>query len=525
MTTTESSMRDNRQLSPRRLTLLLVLMCSGLALTIAANVSLNIALPALGRDLAATQSQLSWVMNAYTLPFAALLLPAGDIADRMGLKLAVSVGLVVFGLSSLGSAFVHDASWVIALRVASALGAALVLPATLSVLTRAFPVEKRAKAVGIWAAVSGSGAVLGLVLGGLFMMFFWWGSVLASTGIAAVAVAVAAFLVVPTYRRQTQEPIDVRGSVLFALALGLIVFALIQGPELGWSSLMIIGAFLGGGLLLVAFVFAQLRTRAPLLDVRLFRSRVLSVASLAIVLQFAATIGLFLLLPQMLQNVREFSPLFAALGLIPLPVGIAIGSQNAEKFQGRLGERAAISGGVVVSALAFVGLGLQEQDGAFWGLGLALAIYGIGFGLSTTVATTMIIASIPGEDNSTAAALNDALREVGAALGIALLGTVLNVVYRMRVEDHSVGLDPAVVDTIRDGFGPAMQVVASMGERGVEVLDIARDAFYHGYQVSAFAAAATLLFVGVVAILAGPLRSNNDGHDAHAKEAPGADDD
>ncbi|MGY4719599.1 MFS transporter [Naumannella huperziae] len=497
------STRDRRELSPRHLTLLLALMCAGLALTIAANVSLNVALPLFGTALGATQSQLSWVMNAYTLPFAALLLPAGAIADRMGLRYAVSVGLAIFGVTSFASAFADDAGLVIALRVVSALGATLVLPATLSVLTRAFPADKRAKAVGIWAAVSGSGAVLGLVLGGVFVMFFWWGSVLASTGIAAVVVAIASFLVVPTYRRETDERLDVQGSVLFALALGLLVFGLIQGPELGWGSWVIVGSFVGGAALMVAFVRAQLRTPAPLLDVQLFRSSSLSVASLTIVLLFAATIGLFLLLPQMLQNVRDYTPLFSALGLVPLPVGIAVGSQIAERTQGRLGERAAVAGGVAVSAAALAWLGLQAQYGPYWALGLALLIFGIGFGLSTTVATTMIIDSVPGDDNSTAAALNDALREVGAALGIALLGTVLNAAYRAQVANLEGGFDQTVSAAVRDGFGPAAQVASSIGEPGTELLVLVRDAFYVGYQASVFTAAATLVVAGVVAVVAG----------------------
>lgn len=508
MTTPSSTaVRDDRRLSPRHLTLLLVLMCTGLALTIAANVSLNVALPAFGRDLGATQSQLSWVMNAYTLPFAALLLPAGDFADRIGLRLALAVGLLVFGVSSLVAAFLTEPSLVIALRAVSGLGATLVLPATLSVLTRAYPEEKRAKAVGIWAAVSGAGAVVGLLLGGLLMMFFWWGSVLASTGVAAVLVAIVSYAVVPTYQRQTPEPIDVRGSVLFALGLGLLVLALIQGPELGWASGWIIGSFGAGAVLLVAFVLAQLRTPAPLLDVRLFRSNALSVASLAVVIQFAATIGLFLLLPQMLQNVRGYGALLAALALIPLPVGIAVGSQFAEAVQRRLSERVSVAGGTAVAALAFGWLGLQAADAAYWWLGLALAVFGVGFGLSTTTATTMIINAIPGDEKSTAAALNDALREVGAAVGIALLGTVLNVAYRTRVVDQAAGLDGDVRERVQDGFGPAMQVADSLRGQADRIIALARDAFYGGYQTAVFAAATMLVATAVIAWVAGPRRS------------------
>lgn len=494
----------DRQLSTRYLSLLLVLMCTGLALTIAANVSLNVALPAFSQDLGATQSQLSWVMNAYTLPFAALLLPAGDIADRIGLRLALTVGLLIFGISSLVAAFLTDPAGVIALRVISGLGATLVLPATLSVLTRAYPEERRAKAVGIWAAVSGAGTVVGLLLGGLFMLFFWWGSVLASTGIAAVLVAVVSYAVVPTYKRQTVKPIDVRGSVLFALGLGLLVFAFIQGPEFGWSSVAIVGSFATGAALMVAFVVSQLRTPAPLLDVRLFRSRTLSIASLAIIIQFAATIGLFLLLPQMLQNVRDYGALLAAVALVPLPVGIAIGSQFAEPLQRRLSERASVAGGTAVAALGFGWLGLQSAAAPYWWLGAALVIFGIGFGLSTTTATTMIINVVPGDDNSTAAALNDALREVGAAIGIAVLGTVLNVAYRTRVADQAAGLDGDVVERIGDGFGPAMQVADSMRELASKIINLARDAFYGGYQVAVFAAAFMLVVTAVIALVAGP---------------------
>lgn len=502
-----TAVRDDRVLSPRHLTLLLVLMCTGLALTIAANVSLNVALPELGQALGASQSQLAWVMNAYTLPFAALLLPAGDLADRIGLRRALLVGLLVFGASSLVAAFLTDPAGVIALRVVSGLGATLVLPATLSVLTRAYPEERRAKAVGIWAAVSGAGTLVGLLLGGAFMMFFWWGSVLASTGVLAVVMAVVCYAVVPTYRRATREPIDVRGSVLFAAALGLLVLALIQGPELGWGSGRIIGAFGAGVGLVVAFVVAQRRTAAPLLDVRLFRSASLSVASAVIVIQFAATIGLFLLLPQMLQNVRAYGALLAAVALMPLPVGIAIGSQFAEPAQRRLGERSCLAGGVLVAALAFGWLGWQSAGTAYAWLGLALAVFGVGFGLSTTTATTMVVNAIPGEGKSTAAALNDALREVGAAIGIAVLGTVLNAAYRVRVADlaPAAGLD-GVLGRVRDGFGPAVQLAGTRPELADQIVATAREAFYGGYQTAAVVAAALLLVTAVIAGVAGPRR-------------------
>lgn len=498
----------DRQLSNRHLTLLLVLMCTGLALTIAANVSLNVALPAFSQDLGATQSQLSWVMNAYTLPFAALLLPAGDIADRIGLRLALTVGLLIFGISSLVASMLTDPAGVIALRVVSGLGATLVLPATLSVLTRAYPAERRAKAVGIWAAVSGAGTVVGLLLGGLFMLFFWWGSVLASTGIAAVLAAIVSYAVVPTYKRQTSKPLDIRGSVLFALGLGLLVFAFIQGPELGWATAVIAGSFAAGSALLVSFVLAQLRTPEPLLDVRLFRSNRLSVASLAIVIQFAATIGLFLLLPQMLQNVREYGALLAAVALVPLPVGIAIGSQFAEPLQRRLGERSSVAGGTAVAALGFGWLGVQTASAPYWWLGVALVMFGVGFGLSTTTATTMIINAVPGEDNSTAAALNDALREVGAAIGIAVLGTVLNMAYRSRVDDNAAGLDGGLLEQIRNGFGPALQAAESMRELAGRIVLLAREAFYGGYQVAVFWAAGLLVVTAVVVLLAGPRRGS-----------------
>jgi len=493
-------------LSEGRLRLLLVVMCGALALVIAANSSLNVALPDIARDLGASQTQLTWVVNGYALLFAALLLPAGIAADRFGRRPAMVGGLLVFGLSSAVSAFVDEPGTLIALRVVAGIGATLVMPATLSVLTDAYPPERRAYAVGIWAGVSGAGAILGLVAGGVLLRWFWWGSVLAVSGVASVLLAVVCALAVPAYRNPSLS-LDPLGSVSAVLALGALVYGIIEGPERGWTDPLTVAAFAVAVLALAAFVLVELRAADPMLDVRLFRHRGLSVGSVMIVLQFAAALGLFILIPQYLQSVRGDSALESALRLLPLALGIGPGSQLAPKLSARFGDRLVVAAGMAVAGAGYLLLGSLPQDGAYWPFAVALAVFGAGFGLATTPATTLILQGLPEDRRTLASAVNDTAREVGGAVGIAVLATVLNAVYRDRAADFTAGLPPEAAELGKEGVATAVAAADRLGPAGTALADSARAGFYDGYQVSILAGAAILLAGAVICALFAPGRS------------------
>lgn len=502
------------KLTPGRLLALLILMCSALGLVLAANASLTVALPEIARDLGASQTDLTWVINGYAILFAALLLPAGIAADRFGRRPTLVWGLALFGLSSALSAYVDSPGWLILLRVLSGVGAAFVMPATLSVLTDAYPPERRAFAVSVWAAVSGAGVLLGLLAGGLLLTSFWWGSVLLIAGIAALPLIVACLALVPPYRNPDLH-LDPPGAVCAVIALGSLTYALIEAPERGWTAWITLTSFAVGTVALVAFVTVELMVRRPMLDVRLFRYRGLSVGSGMVFLQFSAVLGLIIFIPQQLQSVGGLSPLEAAVRLLPVAIGMMPASQAAPALAARFGDRVIVTLGMAAAAGGFALIAALDQTGPYWLLALGLVIFGTGFGLSTTPATTMIIAGLPEDRRTLASAVNDAAREVGGAIGIAVLATVLNSVYRHHAEDFASALPPEAGRLSTEGVNSALVVANAIEDTAGEALaTAARAAFHDGYQLALFTGSGILLAGAVLCAIFAPATGTAPGSGA-----------
>jgi MFS family permease len=486
---------------PARLGLLLTVMCTALALVLGAGTSLAVALPAIAAGTGATQTELSYVVNVYALVFAALLLPAGIAADRFGRRPALVLGLVVFGAASLASAFATDPGTLIALRAVAGVGATAVMPATLSVLVDAFPAERRSFAVSVWAGVSGAGSLVGLLLTGLLLEVFWWGSVQVVFGAIALALVAAVAVLVPT-ARHPGLPLDPLGSVLAATGLAALVLGIIEGPERGWGDTLTVAALAGGAVLLVLFVVHERRTPAPLLDVRLF-GRQLSTGSALVFLQFFAASGFFLLAPQFLQSVLGRSTLEAVVSLLPLTAGIAPGSALAPRLVARHGPRAVGAAGMAAMAAGFVLLA-AVGTGPYWQFGPSLALFGLGFGLAVTPGTTFIIDGLPADRRTLASAVNDVTREVGAALGGSLLASVLVATYAGSITPATRSLPPPAADTARDGLAAALGVAGSLGPEGAGLADAAREAFTSGYRTALLVGAAALLLGAVLCAVLAP---------------------
>jgi EmrB/QacA subfamily drug resistance transporter len=469
--------------SESRLMLLLVLMCTALVIVLAANASLTVALPDIGRALGATQTELTWIVNGYALLFAAGLLPAGIVADRFGQRPALATGLGVFGASSIASAFVESPDALIALRVVAGIGATFVMPATLSVLTGAFPAERRASAVAVWAGVAGAGVLLGLVGGGLLLRWFWWGSITLVFGVSAAVLAAVCLVSVPN-RRTPGLRLDVPGSLLVMIGLAGVTYGLIEGPETGWTAGHTLLALSVGVAGLAFFVLVESRVTDPMLPVRLFRHRALSVATSMIFLQFAAALGVITYVSQYLQVVRGSSPLEAALQMLPFAVGIGPASQVSPKIVARTGERVVVAGGNALAAAALLVMAVQSQHASYWWIAGALVAFGAGFGLSTTPATTMIMEGLPADRRTLASAVNDAAREVGGAIGIAVFATSLETVYRNRVAGFTQDLPSPVADAVTNGVNSAIVAGRSAGPTGTTLIETAQASFYHGYQIA-----------------------------------------
>lgn len=482
---------------------LLALMCAALALVIGANSSLSVALPDLAADVGASQTQLSYVVNAYALVFAALLLPIGIAADKYGRRAFLVAGLAVFGAASLASAYVDSPGAVIVLRGVAGLGAAAVMPATLSVLVDAFPPERRTFAVSVWAGVSGAGAMLGVLLSGVLLEFFWWGSVQLAYGVAAATVAVAAVAVVPPSRNPALS-LDAVGSVLALVGLFGLVLGVIEGPERGWSDPLTVAALVVGVAALVGFVRYEATTPDPMLDVRLFRNPGLSAGSVQVFLQFFAAFGFFFLAPQFLQFVQGQDALGAALRLLPLAIGIGPASTLGPRLLERFGSRWVGAFGMGQMATAFALFALLG-DGPYWRFAVTLVVFGFGFGLAITPGTQLIIDGLPADRRTLSAAVNDVTREVGGALGGAVAASVLVAVYGAQLS--TTGLPAPAAEAAEDGIASALGIAGQLGPQGAALVTSAQDAFTAGYAAALLVGAAALLAGAVVGGLLAPSRT------------------
>ncbi|WP_216870345.1 MFS transporter, partial [Modestobacter excelsi] len=478
-----------------RLGALLAVMCAALALVIGAGSSLALAMPEIARSTGASQTELTWVVNVYALVFAALLLPLGIAADKYGRRTALLLGLGVFAVCSLASGLVTDPTQLIVLRALAGAGAAAVMPATLSVLVDAYPPERRSSAIGVWAAVSGAGALLGLLIAGVLLEVAWWGSVQIAFGVLSAVVLALCVAVVPP-SADPHLSLDPVGGLLALVGLAGVVYGVIEGPERGWTDGLTVTALAGGLLVLTAFVLAELRSPHPMLDVRLFRSPGLSAGSAVVFLQFFAAFGLFFLAPQWLQYVHGLSPLQAALWLAPMALGIGPTAQAAPALLRRFGARPVAAWGMAQMALGLGLLAWQADGGAaLWRFGAALFVFGIGFGLALTPGTTLIIDGLPADRRTLAAAVNDVTREVGGALGGAVAASVLLTGYGDQVLGAVSGLSAPDAARAEAGIAQALGLSAQLGPEGAAVAAGARDAFASGY--------ATALLVGAAVLLAG----------------------
>src|SRR5215467_14628663 len=414
----------------RRRALILKVMCLALMMVVAAVAGLNVALPSIARDTGASQTQLQWIVDAYSIVFAALLLPAGAVGDRFGRKPLLALGLSLFGALSFAALFVDSPSTLIALRAGLGIAAALIMPVTLSVITTIFPPEERGKAVGTWVGVAAGGGVIGLLTSGVLLHFFAWPSIFALNVALAALALTGTLVIVPATRDAHPSRLDPIGVVLSVAGLSALVFGTIEGPDRGWTSPVTLLALLCGFAGVALFIFWEMHRDEPMLDPRNFLRRGFGTGSLSIFVQFFAAFGfLFLALPY-LQLVLGYSPLQAAFALIPMAAVVIPLSRFAPKIAGRVGLRVAGPIGLGLMATGFAVLSTLGTAASYWHFLAGLLPFGAGMALAGAPATTAIVASLPREKQGIASAVNDVSRELGGALGIAVLGSILNTAYR-----------------------------------------------------------------------------------------------
>jgi EmrB/QacA subfamily drug resistance transporter len=417
---------------PRRRQILLVL-CLSLLVVVIDNTILNTALPTLARVLPAGTSALQWITDAYTLCFAALLIPAGALGDRYGRKLSLLAGLVVFALGSVAAALATSTGPLIAARVVMGLGAAFVMPATLSILNAVFPPRERPQAIAAWSAVAGVGIVIGPTLGGLLLSHFWWGSVfLINVPLVALALPGVA-LIVPETAEAGHRGLDIPGTAAVAGALFLLVDAIIEAPARGWAAPATLAEAAGGLALAAVFTWWELRIPAPLIDLRVFTSRAFSAAAGSVTVIFFSLFGSLFVLTQYLQLVHGYSPLSAGVRALPFALAMAAVSPLSPILAGRLGSRVIIPGGMALMGAGLLALSTVGVHTSYPPLAIAVAIMGTGMGLVMAPASHTIMTTVPASQAGAGSAVNDTIREVGGALGIAVVGSLAAAVYRSRL--------------------------------------------------------------------------------------------
>ncbi|MGW2232631.1 MFS transporter [Streptomyces sp. NPDC001759] len=489
----------------RRWAILGVLMLS-LLIVVLDNSILNVAIKTISTPaptgLGATQSELEWAINAYTLVFAGLLFTAGLIGDRVGRKKVLLGGLVVFGIGSALAAESGSPGQLIAFRALMALGAAFVMPATLAVLMNVFEREEQPKAIGIWAGGVGLAIAIGPITGGVLLDHFWWGSVfLINVPIVLLALALMVWLV-PDSRDPRPGRLDPVGVVLSVVGLVLLVYGIIKGGELAdFTDPQVLATIGAGVLILAAFVVFEKRSDHPSLDVSYFKNKVFSAAMAAIALVFFALMGVTFFSVFYTQSVRGYSPLQSGLLMLPLAAAQMIFAPRARLVVDRFGHKATTGGGLVLLAGMLAAFAGFEADTPIWVLEVVFFLMGTGMAHVMTPTSVVIMQALPREKAGSASALSNTFRQVGGALGIAVLGSVLSTAYRNGIEGHLSLLPAGLRDAAGESIESTLGVAAKLGPRGKGLVGPANDAFLHAMHVTALCGTVVALLGALVVFL------------------------
>jgi EmrB/QacA subfamily drug resistance transporter len=502
------SVMDETTISHRRWWTLAILNLSLFAI-IMDNTIMNVALPTLAKDLHASGSDLQWIVDSYVLVFAGLLLSAGALGDRFGRRGALSAGLVVFATGSVFAMHVDSASMLIVARAVMGVGGALIMPATLSILTNVFTdPQERAKAIAMWASVGGLAVALGPVTGGFLLEHFSWTAVFAlNIPIVLIALTAGRF-VVPTSRDPETPPLDVPGAVLSIVALGSLVWGIISAGESGWTGAGPLTGFAVAAVASAAFLVWERRTPYPMLDVSFFANRRFTAASLSVMFGYFALFGAMFLLGQLLQFVLGYSPLDAGVRLLPFALTMVVFSVVSTKLVERFGTKVVVAAGLGIVAVGLLWAAAQGAGSTYFDYLPGMLLMGTGVALTWAPTTESIMGSLPAAKAGVGSAVNDTVREVGGALGVAVLGSILTSHYTGAFSSTAATLPGEAGHVAGDSLGGAVVVAQQIGgAAGTAVLDAARAAYIDGFGVALTIAAVVAAAGAAVAAIWLPARA------------------
>jgi EmrB/QacA subfamily drug resistance transporter len=490
----------------RRRWWILALLCTSLMIVIIGNTTLNVALPTLARELDATTSDLQWMVDAYSLVFAGMLLTAGALGDRFGRKGALQFGLVLFGIGALVATFAGGAGQIIAGRAVMGFAGAFVMPSTLSILSNVFGNDERPKAIAIWAGVAGGGAALGPVASGFLLEHFWWGSVFLVNLPIIIGSLIIGRRLLPKSSNPTDAPLDPVGALLSIVGLSALVYAIIEGPDHGWRSAESALWFGLAAVVLLAFLLWERSRREPMLNLHFFADRRFSVSSGGITLIFFAMFGTFFLTTQYFQLVLGYSPLGAGVRLLPMSFVMMFLAPQTPKLVTRFGANKVGGGGLLLVATGLVLYSLAGVDTPYLPVIAIFVVLAAGFALTMSPMTTQLMSAVPRSKAGVGSAMNDTTRELGGALGVAVLGSLVTSRYASSLASALEGAAAPVRDIAGSGLSGAVALadhpeqfpglrLAPGAADGIKAA--AQHAFVDGLGVACLVAAAVVALAAV----------------------------
>ena len=500
----------------------LAVLCVSLLIVSLDGTVLNVALPTLVRKLHASSSDLQWIVDAYVVLFAGLMLVAGSLADRVGRKRTFLAGLVAFAACSTWAALSGSVGMLIAARASMGFGAALIMPSTLAIITNTFtdPHDRR-RAIGLWGATSGAGIALGPIIGGLLLAHFWWGSVfLINVPIAAVGF-VCALPLVPDSRNPEARPPDLAGSLLSIAGLGLLLCAIIEAPVHGWSSTLVTATGIGGLVIVAAFVYWERVAAYPMLNLRFFRDRNFSAAVTSVGLVMFAMLGAFFVLTQFLQLQLGYTPLQAGVRTLPAAGAIALAAPLSSEFVRVVGTKLTIATGLLCATAGLWLISGATVTTTYGGIVAGLALVGVGAGLVIPSATASVMGSLPRAHTGVGSATNGTFLQVGGALGIAVIGSLLSNRYQDRLTSALAPyhLPGTLLGAVHGTLGSALSAAHGVGGTiGAEIARAARAAFMSGMDLGLTTAAIVALGAAAIALVTLPRRAPVGGRQGNTPE-------
>lgn len=499
----ENAERSSLRSDPRSVVLAC---CGALVVVMSAVAGVNVALPDIALHEGASATDLTWIADAYTVALAALVLPAGAIGDDFGRRRTLVVGTLIFGLANAMAAAAGSPHLIIIARVIMGVGAALIMPSTLSTITAVVRADRKGRAVGIWAGFASAGSIMGLLLSGVLLEHYSWRSTFIGTTALAGVSLVVTLVFVPNTRSAEQPAPDFPGAGLSALGIGALVYGIIEGADRGWTHPAVLVALILATAAITVFVFHELRTSRPMLDPRLFADSGFSSGTAALVIQFLGTFGFFFVGLQYIQLMLGYAPLKSSLAMLPMAAVVLPVSAIAPKIAERVGNRSVIGAGLACMVAGFVVLARLDTGSTYIDLLIGMLIFSGGLALSATPATNIIVDSLPPDKQGVASAMNDVTRELGAALGIALLGSLFSAGYRNDLK-LPASVPPRAASAIHESPAAGMHVAADpqLGALGPSVNDAVREAFVTGL-AHAFTAGAVITGLTLALLIVLPLR-------------------